>query len=68
MKNYKERVTTYQRLKAENKRLRKEIYIILFEPDSFEAIEIKFGYSLLNDIEKAIMAGNPITLEKLKQN
>lgn len=53
-------MTTYQRLKAENKKLKRELQIILFEPDSYEAQSIKFGYSLLNDIEKQIMFGNPI--------
>lgn len=52
-------MTSYQKLKEENKRLKGYIEALIFNPDGAEATHIKFNYKLVRDTENAIMAGNP---------
>jgi len=51
-------MNSYQKLKEENKKLRKIIEELVFNPDSADSINIKFHFKLLRDVENAVMAGS----------
>jgi hypothetical protein len=50
-------MNSYQKLKAKNRDLTQQLYILVFTPDSYNATEIKAKYKLLLQVEKAIMSG-----------
>lgn len=50
--------TTYQRLKRENQELRNKLIILVNDPDSAAALEIKSEVTLISNIENAIWKGN----------
>ncbi len=52
-------MTSYQKLKKENKKLKEIIDALIFRPDSADALHYKFNYKLVRDTENAIMAGSP---------
>ena len=53
-------MTTYQKLKAENLKLKRELDIVCNEQNSEDAHYIKGKYIILRAAEKAVFNGNPI--------
>lgn len=51
-------MTTYQRLKAENKELTRQLLILVQKPNSSEAELIRMQWRIRADVEKACMYGN----------
>jgi len=51
------KLSSYQKLKRENKRLKQKIYFLIKEPDSSEAVMIRTGYILQYNILDTIMFG-----------
>ena len=52
-------MTPYQKLKAENERLRRDLIEVCTNPNSYLSFIIKKGYKLNRDLSNAIMAGEP---------
>jgi len=50
-------MNSYKKLKAKNRDLTAEVYELIFNPDSYNAMQIKARYKLMSQIEKAIMSG-----------
>jgi hypothetical protein len=57
-------MTTYQRLKAENAELKRQLLIVTQKPNSAEAILIIKQWKLYADIEKAMWMGDSTTENK----
>lgn len=53
-------MTTYQKLKAENLRLRQELDKVCNEPGTLDAFNIKMKYRLNRAAERVIWAGGTI--------
>ncbi len=53
--------TSYQKLKAENKKLKKDIFWMVMNPNSVRAIIIKNRWKMIFELEMAVWKGNPIT-------
>lgn len=51
-------MTTYQRLKAENLKLKQELILLANEPNSIDGIIIKNKWVFTKKAEDAYMAGN----------
>lgn len=51
-------MNSYQKLKAENKRLKECIESLVFNPDGAESMNIKFSYKLLRDVEIQLLGGS----------
>lgn len=51
-------MTSYQKIKADNERLRLEIFALVNAPDSVEAISIKHKYKMIIQVEKAVWMGD----------
>jgi len=52
-------MTSYQKIKAENKKLREIIVTLIINPDSADAHHIKLLYKIQIAAENAIMFGSP---------
>lgn len=50
-------MTAYQKLKAENLKLKQQLITVATNPDSIDAKIILFGYKINADIEKALWHG-----------
>jgi hypothetical protein len=50
-------MTTYQKLKLENEKLKNEIRELVLRPDSMEATVIRTTVKIQDDLEKAYMYG-----------
>lgn len=50
-------MNSYQKLKAENNRLKGYIEQLIFNPDGAEATHIRFNYKLVRDTERVLMEG-----------
>ena len=53
-------MTAYQKLKAENERLKRDLREVCLNPDSYLSFIIKKGYKLNRDLVREIMIGGPI--------
>lgn len=51
-------MTTYQKLKAENERLKQNIRTLVLNPNSMDAIAISLFVKLEIEFEKAVFAGD----------
>lgn len=55
-------MNSYQKLKAENQKLRRDIIILVKEPQSakehFEQLAVKMNWQMRLDVEKAVMFGD----------
>jgi hypothetical protein len=60
MKSSGKKPTTYQRLKADNLRLRRELFKVCAEPHSIEAVSIVISYKMQAELEKAIWFGEVV--------
>lgn len=49
-------MTSYQKLKSQNERLKKEIEILLYEPNSGQALGIRATWELKRQFEKVVWA------------
>lgn len=56
-------MTAYQKLKAENIKLKQQLDIVCNET-SVEAMDIKLHYRLKRMTERAVWAGSPVCVEK----
>ena len=52
------KISSYQKLMAKNKELQKEIFTLVAESDSFEAMEIRSRYSMIYDFSRAMLFGS----------
>jgi hypothetical protein len=50
-------MTSYQKLKSQNERLKKEIQILIYEPNSGQALAIRAGWELKRHLEEAVWGG-----------
>jgi hypothetical protein len=50
-------MTSYQKLKAENKRLRDELCVVIDRPSSIQSLQIKMRHNMARDMEKFILFG-----------
>lgn len=57
-------MNSYQKLKSENRLLKKYLDILVNRPDSPEAIQISFNYKLKKQTEDAIMFGTPTGMKE----
>lgn len=55
-------MTTYQKLKEQNKRLREDLYHVINYPTSQRSLQIKLEWMLKKKMEEQFMAGNPTSL------
>lgn len=53
-------MTTYQKLKAENLKLKQQLDIVCNEPDTLEAITIVHQYKFSRHAERVLMSGGPV--------
>ena len=60
-------MTTYQRLKAENKELIRQLIILTSEPESTSANLIKMQWRLRIDMEKQLWKGNMLNTGQTAQ-
>jgi len=51
-------MTTYQRLKLENEKLKQELFVLANKPDSIDGIIIKNKWVFKKKLEDATMAGD----------
>lgn len=52
-------MTSYQRLKAENEQLKKDIYNLIRNADKIEGMETKMRYEMSYSLSDVVWAGNP---------
>ena len=57
MKKMKRKLTSYQRLKLENDRLKEEIRLLIFKPDSVMSSLVKLKYKVTKNVEDAMWYG-----------
>lgn len=57
-------MTSYQKLKAENEKLRDEIDVLVNRYDSKEGMTIRFSYKIKQDIEDTIYFGTRTPLDQ----
>ena len=58
-------MTTYQKLKAENKKLRESLQELVLRPDSGESALIKYSVKISASVENAFFFGSPEVSTKL---
>ena len=59
-------MTTYQKLKAENKRLRESLQEVVLRPYSRESILIKDSVKMSTSIENNFFFGSPKVIDKFQ--
>ena len=52
------KISSYQKLVAKNKELQKEIFTLVVDSDSFQAMEIRSRYSMIYDLARAVLFGS----------
>lgn len=52
-------MNSYQKIKKQNLELKRRLRIVILQPGSAEAMQIKLAYSLEAKIENALWAGSP---------
>ena len=52
-------MNSYQKLKKENEKIKKELDALVNDPDSAFSLLVKMKYKLIRQTEEAIMFGNP---------
>lgn len=58
-------MNSYQKIKEVNKELRNDIFIMVTQPDSIDAIIIREKWKMAYGIEKAMFHGSPSDFEKV---
>lgn len=58
------KLSTYQRLKQENMDLKQELYILVGDPDSHEAMAIKLRWNMRINLSKIVWRGSPTATPK----
>ena len=53
-------MNSYQKIKAKNKQLERDIRILALQPDTLDAIKIKMGYIVERDIDNQCFAGSGV--------
>lgn len=60
------KLSTYQRLKQENEKLKQQLMIVAGQPNTFKAELILFEWRLFYNMEQMIWAGSPLSNERFK--
>ncbi len=58
------KMSSYQKLKAENQRLKNDIYLLVMDADGFQGMGVAARYRLQYDMDKMVWFGERKTINK----
>jgi hypothetical protein len=61
-------MNSYQKLKKENAKLKRDIRILIDKPDSYDAMWVKTEYRLDRGMEEVIWFSSPLPLPSMEWN